>query len=163
MSYKSFYRYIYKENIRGKEKYMIRKNGELFMDCYTLEEALYERDRLENAEWDWDNYVQMPDTINGYIHIDLPPFEKKSTHIYEVPEQWVVRGKGKRQKYYGTYYDYSEAKNVAGIYGANISHKRKAYRVQKTIDGKTISFGRYNTYDDAEKRVVELVNNNWRE
>lgn len=158
MSYKSFYRYISKEN----GKYYIRKDNELYLICNTLPEALYERDRFENVGWEWDNYVQLVDTMNGYIHINLPPFDQREAkHISESRECWIVRGKGKRQKYHGTYYDYEEAKRVARIYNANIQHKSKGYTVHKKINGKSCYFGRYKTLEEAEDRVRELKANNW--
>lgn len=157
MSYDSFYRYIVKKN----DKYWIVKDNEWFMDCETLAEALYERDRLEATGWEWDNYVQLPDTINGYIHIDLPPFTKQSSHINRDRECWVVRGHGKSQKYYGTYYTREEAEKVARIYDANISHKRSYYRIQKRINGRTKYFGRFSTYEEAEERVKLLEKNDW--
>ena len=158
MEYSSFYRYIYEE----KGKYYIRKDNELYLICNTLADALYERDRFENVDWDWDKYVLLEDTMNGYIHISLPPFNKKSDHITLDRECWVVRGHGKRQKYYGTYYTRKEAEKVARIYDANITHKRMAYRIQKRINGTTKYFGRFSSYEDALKRVKELEENDWR-
>ena len=158
MAYSSFYRYIYFE----KDKYWIIKDNERWMDCKTLPEALYERDRLENAEWNWDKYVQLPHTMNGYIHISLPPFDRNVSYINVDRECWVARGHGKRQKYYGTYYTEEEALNVARIYNANISHKNKAYRIQKRIGGRTRYFGRFKTYEEAEERVNELIDIDWK-
>lgn len=115
------------------------------------------------VDWDWDKFVQLVDTINSYIHIDLPPFERKSSYIYHDKEHWVVRSKGgsKKRKWYGTYYSLEEAKKVARIYNGNITHIKEAYRVQRRIDGKNVYFGRYPTYDDALKRVEELESNDW--
>lgn len=158
MSYDSFYRYIYK---RG-EKYYIKKDNEQYLICNTLEDALYERDRFEAVDWNWDDYVQLVDTINNYIHIDLPPFERKSDYIYLDRECWIVRGHGRRRKYYGTYYTKEEAETVRKIYRANMTHKNEGYKVQKTINGKNIYFGRFSTYEEAEERVKELEEKDWR-
>ena len=75
--YEGFYRHIVK---RG-DKYWLQKDGEYYMDCKTLAEALYERDRMVSVDWNWDKYVQLPHTPNNYIHIDLPPFNHKATYI----------------------------------------------------------------------------------
>lgn len=158
MSYKGFYRYIVFE----KGSYHIVKDNERYGSYRRLEDALYERDRLIAVDWDWDLSMELPETPNNYIHIDLPPFDHMPTNITVDKEHWVVRGKGKEQRYYGRYYDYDEAKRVAMIYNANISHKKEAFRVQKRIKGKTHYFGRYPTMEKAQARVKELEANNWR-
>ena len=157
MSYASFYRYIYKYG----DKYWIIKDNERYVDCKTLAEALYERDRFEGVGWDWDKYVQLPHTINGYIHISLPPFEHKSRYIYHKKERWMVRGKGKRCKYYGTYHSVEEAEEVARIYNANISYLPETYGVRKRINGELKHFGTYATREEAEAKVNEMIKVNW--
>lgn len=155
--YSSFYRYIYERN----GSYEIIKDNEKYGTYNTLADALYERDRLEAVDWDWDLSMELPETINGYIHIQLPPYNHKGSNITYDKEHWVVRGKGRRAKYYGTYYTEEEAKKVALIYNAKISHRNSAYRVQRRVDGKTTYFGRYKTYEEAEERVKELEKNGW--
>ena len=157
MSYESFYRYIHQ---RGNS-YEIVKGGEKFGTYRTLADALYERDRLIAVDWDWDLSMELPETINGYIHIKLPPFTH-TTHITHDSECWVVRNRGRKQEYRGTYYTEEEAKEVARIYNASISHKNEAFRVQKRINGTTVYFGRYKTYEEAKKRVKELERNGWK-
>lgn len=157
MTYSSFYRFIKKEN----DKYRIMYNGEDYGTYENLAEALYDRDRLINVGWDWDKFCEMEETINGYIHIQLPPFAHESSYITIDSECWVVRNKGKDQKYRGTYYSEEEAKKVAMIYDANIAHKKKRYRVQRRINGKTKYFGRYKTYEEAQRRVEELEECDW--
>lgn len=157
MAYESFYRYIIEEN----GSYCIKKGNEKYGTYSTIEDALYERDRLIAVDWDWDKSMELPETVNGYIHIDLPPFEHKSTFITKDNECWVVRNKGKEQKYRGTYRTEEEAKQVAKIYNANISHKKEAYRVQKRINGRTKYFGRFKTLEEAENRVKELKECGW--
>ena len=158
MSYEGFYRHIVFENNR----YHVVKGNERYGSYRRLEDALYERDRLIAVDWDWDLSLELPETPNNYIHINLPPFNHQPTHITVDNEHWVVREKGKEQKYRGRYHTFEEAKRVAMIYSANISHKNKAYRVQKRINGKTKYFGRYPTLEQAERRVKELEANNWR-
>ena len=157
MKYKSFYRHI----VKVGNSYAIQRKGEKYGTYSTLADALYERDRLMAVDWDWDKSMELPETINGYIHIDLPPFEHKSSYITEDKECWVVRNKGKHQKYRGTYYTEEEAVNVARIYNGTISHKKKAYRVQKRINGRTRYFGRFKTYEEAESKVKELERSDW--
>lgn len=156
MSYEGFYRYI----VEDGKGYAIMKNNEKYGSYRTLEDALYERDRLIAVGWDWDLSMELPETPNNYKHIELPPFEH-SSYITVDSEHWVVREKGKEQRYRGRYYTEEEAKTVAMIYRANISHKKKAFRVQKRINGKTVYFGRYKTRKEAEERVEELKQNGW--
>lgn len=158
MSYKGFYRHIVFEN----DRYHVVKDNERYGSYKRVEDALYERDRLMAVDWDWDLSMELPETNNNYIHIKLPPFDHLPTNITVDNECWVVRDKGKEQRYRGRYYTYEEAKKVAMIYSANISHKRKAYRVQKRIKGKTCYFGRYPTLEKAQERVKQLEANNWR-
>ena len=157
MNYSSFYRFIKKEN----DKYRIMYKGEDYGSYDNLAEALYDRDRLINVGWDWDKFCEMEETINGYIHIQLPPFNHEPSYITEDKECWVVRNKGKDQKYCGTYYSEEEAKEVAKIYDANIAHKKKWYRIQRRIKGKTKYFGRFRTYEEAQRRVEELEECDW--
>lgn len=157
VSYQSFYRNIYGEH----GKYWLIKNGERFIDCKTLAEALYERDRFESIGWDWDKYVQLAHTPNNYIHIDLPPFEHDASYITHERQCWTVNGPGRRQKYYGTYATLEEAEKVARIYNARVYIKREAYSVRRKIDGKMRYFGRYPTREEAEQRVKELKECDW--
>ena len=154
MGYGGFYRYISKE----KGKYVIRKNGEMYAICNTPAEALYERDRLINANWDWELYVEMPDTVNGYIHISLPPFEHKASYITHIKEYWTVVSKGANPKYYGCYHTKEEAERVRLMYNGRICHRNEVWRVRKKIDGKIKTFGNFKTREEAEKKVRELEN-----
>ena len=158
MSYRSFYRYIYEK----KNRYVIRKGDEEFGRFTRLADALYERDRLMAVDWDWDKLSEMPETPNNYLHIKLPPFNHKGQYITHDKEHWVVRGYGRRQRHYGTYFSKEEAELVAKIYYANVAHRNEAYRVQKRVNGKTTYFGRYKTREEAEERVRELEENGWK-
>lgn len=157
MSYKSFYRNIVK---RG-DKYWIQHNSEYYIDCKTLAEALYERDRLMSVEWDWDLYLQLPNTPNGYIHIDLPPFDHSPTYITHIKEHWIVVSKGANPRYYGIYYTKEEANKVRMIYNGRIMHKKAKWKVQRKINHKTKYFGTYYTKEEAEERVKELEKKGW--
>ena len=157
MSYKGFYKYI----IKVGDHYQIIKGNEKFGTYNRLADALYERDRFIAVDWDWDKYVELADTINGYIHIDLPPFNHQPSYIWETKEYWMVRGKGAEQRYYGSYQSLDEAKKVALIYNANITHQPRKFSVRKRIDGKTRFFGYYRTREEAEERVKELMESDW--
>lgn len=161
MRYGGFYRHIYQE-VDGNG-FTIKKNNEKYGTYNTLADALYERDRLIRVDWDVDKWCELPDTINGYIHIDLPPFEHtNASYIALDKEHWEVRGKGSGYRYYGTYYDEDEAKYVAMVYDGRIVHYTDKYRVQRKIDGKTVYFGKYNTIEEARARVEELNENGWK-
>ena len=157
MGFKGFYRHI----IKNGDKYRIKKGNEFFLECKSLEEALYERDRFENVDWNWDLYVQLPDTINGYIHITLPPFTHQPSYITEESEHWMVREKGADLRYRGTYSSFEDARKVAIMYNANITHKPKTYAVKKNINGKRKFYGRYKTREEAEERVKQLEECDW--
>lgn len=158
MSYHGFYRNIVK---RG-DKYWVRKGDEYFVDCYTLAEALYERDRLMGVNWDWNLYLNLPQTPNNYIHIDLPPFHPQTaSYITHINEYWTVLSKGANPKYYGCYHSKEEAEKVRRIYNGRMSHRKAVWRVQRKIKGKNRHFGRYNTKEEAEERVRQLNENGW--
>lgn len=114
------------------------------------------------VDWDLDLSMELPETINGYIHITLPPFDHKPSYISCISEHWRVYGKGKIRKYLGKYPTLEEAKKVAMIYNANISHIRKRYEVRRTINHKKVYFGQYKTYEEAQRRVEELEKNGWK-
>lgn len=152
MSFGGFYRYISYEN----GKYLIRKGNEHFGEFKTVEEALYERDRLIGCDWDWETYVQLPDTINGYIHIDLPPFEHNASYITHIKEYWTVISKGANPKYYGCYHSLDEAERVRRIYNGRLSHRKEVWRVRRKINGKIKHFGNFKTREEAEEKVKEL-------
>lgn len=156
--YKGFYRHIVK---RG-DKYWVRKGSEYYTDCNTLAEALYERDRLMSVDWDWDLYLQLPQTMNGYIHIDLPPFKHQPSYITHIKEYWTVMSKGRNPRYYGSYCSSEEAQKVCRIYKGRITHRGEKWKVIRKIDGKNKTFGFYKTREDAEKRVRELERNGWK-
>ena len=154
----NFYRFIFLID----RLYYIIKNGENYGGYKRLEDALYERDSLITVDWDWDLSMELPETQNPYEQINLPPFHHNPTHITVDNECWVVRGTGREQKYYGRFLSEEEAIKVARLHNANVSHKNKAYMVQKRIDGRTRYFGRYKTLSEAQERVKQLEKTEWR-
>ena len=141
--------------------YQIIRNNEKYGTYSTLADALYERDRLIAVDWDWDLAMELAETINAYIHIDLPPFGHEPTNIVEESAHYIVRGKGAKQKYYGTYKTKEEAEKVAMIYNAKINYRPTMFSVKKKKNGKETFYGRYKTREEAERRVEELKKNGW--
>ena len=113
-----FYRHIYKH----PSGYRIIYKGEDYGFYEELPDALYDRDRLEQVDWDVDLWLEMAETPNFYKSMVLPSFKKNNSYIRHIPERW---------------------------------------RVEKRINGKVLYFGSYGTKEDAEKRVIELIENNW--
>jgi hypothetical protein len=157
MNTEDFYRYISFQN----GLYYVMKDKESYGAYRNVCDALYERDRLMAVDWDWELSMEIPEIPNKYYHTKLPPFSHTPLHISIDNECWVVRGKGREQKHYGTFFTEEEAKDVARLHSANIAHKNKAYRVQRRINGKTKYFGRFKTLDEAKKRVEWLNQNGW--
>ena len=157
MSYGGFYRNIYK----NKNKWWVVRNGEWLLECDTLADALYERDRMVQAEWNWENYVHMPVTPNGYKHITLPPFGHDASYITHINEYWTVLSRGRNPRYYGNYHTIDEAEKVRRIYNGRMIHSREKWRVQRKMDGKLKYYGTYDTRDKAEERVKELEEKGW--
>lgn len=107
MKNKLFYRYI---NKHGKG-YQIRKDGEHYGWYEDLPDCLYDRDRLEQCDWDIQTWTELPEVPNPYKHMELPPFEKrKASYITHIPERWRVQKviKGKLVTF-GTYDNYEDA------------------------------------------------------
>lgn len=142
--------------------YVIRKGNDSYGQFKTIEDALFERDRLVGVNWDIDAWCELPDTPNNYIHIDLPPFEHKARYIVFDKEHWIVMGKGRKYRYYGTYYSKEEALTVCRIYDGRIIHYDDRYRIQKRVNGKNMTFGYFDTYEEAEERLKVLKENGWK-
>lgn len=153
MGYDGFYRYIYKT----KNGYRVMKDGETYGTYDSLAEALYERDRFIAVDWDWGEYVYLQDTINGYIHINLPPFHHDAKYVALERESWIVCAKGSKYKYYGLYHNKEEAEKVALIYNARISHRNPKWKVQR--NGKT--YGYFKTEEAAIEFRDELIECGW--
>ena len=103
----SFYRNITKRD----DGYQIRKNGEHFGFYHRIEDALFDRDRFEQSDWDMDTFVQLAEIPNPYEHMDLPPFdERKYKYIQHIPEKWRVQRRiNKKLCYFGTFDSLEEA------------------------------------------------------
>lgn len=104
---KAFYRYI----IRRNKGYQILKNNEHYGWYENIEDALFDRDRLEQCDWNFSVFVELPEIPNPYSHMTLPPFEKaKSTYIQHLPEKWrVLKRIDGKMCYFGTFDSFEEA------------------------------------------------------
>lgn len=101
MKNKLFYRNI----TRRGNGYQVRYQGEHYGWYPDLPTALFDRDRLEQCDWDMAVFVELPEIPNPYEHMELPPFdEKKASYIQHLPEKWRIqkRIQGKLC-YFGTF------------------------------------------------------------
>ena len=107
MKDKAFYRYIYRHGLG----YRILKDNEHFGWYDRIEDALYDRDRLEQVDWDIQTWTELPETPNPYEHMNLPPYEEsKSTYITHIPEKWRVQKRiDGKMSYFGSYDTFEEA------------------------------------------------------
>ena len=104
----TFYRYIYKRN----NGYQIEYQHEHYGWYDDLATALYDRDRLEQVDWDMSVFVELPELpVNPYEHMRLPPFEKNGEHIVCIPAHYrIQRRVNGKMKYYGTFKTLDEAR-----------------------------------------------------
>lgn len=103
---KEFYRHIYHQG----NGYRIIYHGEHYGWYDDLPTCLYDRDRLEQAEWDIQTWAEMPEVPNPYEHITLPPFEKSDRYIQYIPARYrVSRRIDGKVRYYGEYETLEEA------------------------------------------------------
>lgn len=84
---KNFYRYIYESN----DGYAIKKDNEHYGWYDDVRWALYDRDMLEQVDWDMSVFVELPEYPNPYLHMKLPEFKKSFEYITHVPERFIVR------------------------------------------------------------------------
>ena len=104
-----FYRYIHQHH----NGYQIRKDGIHYGWYDNIYDALFDRDRLEQCQWDLEEFVWLPERPNKYLGIPLPPRELDRYRQYIYPSahggfriQKTINGK---VKYFGTYKSLDEA------------------------------------------------------
>lgn len=107
MKNKAFYRNIQRRGLG----YQLRKNGEHYGWYDNLADALFDRDRLEQCDWDMSVFVELPEIPNPYEHMDLPPYnDAKATFITHLPERWRIQKRiNGKMCYFGTYDSFEEA------------------------------------------------------
>ena len=125
---KHLYRYIIK---RGNS-YTIRRQRKYYGTYGKLENAMLERDLLEDVNWDVAALINLPSVVNNrYFEWDLPPFPTLPRNdVYGLPK-YITRG------------------------------SKGNYRVQKLLDGKVCSFGTYSRLEDAVNVRDELIRVGW--
>lgn len=103
-----FYRYISKQG----EGYQIRKNGIHYGYYDDIRDALFDRDTLEECDWDIEEWVWMPPKENPYQHIRLPPKELDTWRQYVYVGGkgfWIQKSINGEVKYFGSYKTLDEA------------------------------------------------------
>lgn len=105
---KNFYRYIYPKH----NGYQIIKNNTYYGWYDDIRWALYDRDRLEDCNWDYEEFVWLPETENKYLSMRLPPKECNNWRQYVYPNKKsfrVVKRIDGVLKCFGTYKTLDEA------------------------------------------------------
>lgn len=159
--YKEGNLFVIKKEIEGK---MIT-----FGSFDTLEEAIVERDELEEYGWPY-----LPDEPE-----EKPTEEEYGQYISKRDGKFVVsrviRGK---EKIFGEFYSLDLAKDYKyklienawdesfrtkniGPYGKFISKEGKRFVITRTIKGKVTRFGSYSTLDEAINAREKLIDDNW--
>lgn len=103
-----FYRYI----IRRHNGFQIQYKNEHYGWYDNIYDALFDRDRLEECNWDLEEFVWLPEKQNPYKNIQLPPKEvdnymqyiSRNGKKFRITKQ--INGK---QKHFGTYKTLDEA------------------------------------------------------
>ena len=106
-----FYRYI----IKTEYGYEIKKGNEKFGSYRKLTDALYERDRLIKADWNWDDVLQLEETPNHYENMELPKFVHEMSYIHRSATSFEVYLDGKFKGRFNTKRDaYAFADEIGG-------------------------------------------------
>ena len=102
-----FYRNITRRGLG----WQLRHNDEHMGWYDRIEDALFDRDRLEQCDWDMSVFVELPEIPNPYDHMKLPRYEeRKITFIQHLPERWRVQKRiDGKMCYFGTYESFEEA------------------------------------------------------
>lgn len=104
---KSFYRFIYK---RGG-MYQLQYKNEHYGFYERVEDALFDRDRLEQVDWDFELFCELPEIPNPYYHMELPDYEHDSTYITFIPAKYRVMKKiNGKTRVFGDYSSLEDAR-----------------------------------------------------
>ena len=156
MSVGKFYKYI----VKNGSNYKIQKDNESYGTYSKLSDALYERDRLIKADWNWDDSLQLEETENHYERMNLPRFIHEFSYIFKKVQKFkIMDGNGREQISFNTKKD---AYNYAETTGGTVVETEVVYRVMKKINGKLEYFGQFKTIDEAKKKRDELIKNGWK-
>lgn len=151
----NFYKYIREHG----EGYQIIKDNETYGTYSKLSDALYERDRLIKANWDWETCVQLEESENFYEKMKLPRFIHEYSYIYKRYNTFLVYV-GEEMK--GRFNNKSDAFEFAEEVGGKVYMTNPTYRVQKSINGKQKSFGYFKTLEEAKKERDRLIKRGWK-
>ena len=149
-----FYKYI----VKSGNGYSIKKGNERYGNYSRLSDALYERDRLIKANWDWDTLVEMEETENFYEKMNLPRFIHEYSYINRVVQRYKIYKDG---FYRGSFNNKQDAYAYAEMIGGEIEESSVVYKVVKKINGKQKVFGNYKTIEEAVKRRDEMIKKGW--
>ncbi len=104
---KAFYRYIYKRN----DGYQLQYKNEHYGFYNRLEDALFDRDRFEQVDWDMEVFVQLPEIPNPYEHMKLPDFNHDADYISIIPTSYkVFKWIDGKSRYFGSYKTLEDAR-----------------------------------------------------
>jgi len=149
---------LYKYIRRNKSGYVIVKDNEDYGSYSRLSDALYERDRLVKADWDWDALMELAETDNPYEKIHLPMFIHEYSYIYRKPQSYMICKDG---ECWGTTNGKQRAYKLAESIGGEVVEKNVVYIIKKKINGVSKYFGSFKTLEEAKKRKDELVEKGW--
>lgn len=108
----NFYKHIY----RAGDNFRIIKNGVHYGWFDNVRDALYERDRLIECDWDLVEWVYLEETHNPYSDIILPPFDSNIKHLKQyisfdsINNVWKIRKSiNGKQKNFGNFIKLNDA------------------------------------------------------
>ena len=103
-----FYRYIYPHH----NGYQIKKDNIHYGWYDDIRWALFDRDRLEAVNWDFEEFVWLPEKDNQYLTMRLPPREldRWRQYVYVSTKGFRIQKKINGElKYFGTFKTLDEA------------------------------------------------------
>lgn len=103
-----FYRYIYPHH----NGYQIKKDNIHYGWYDDIRWALFDRDRLESVNWDFEEFVWLPERDNPYLTMKLPPREldRWRQYVYVSTKGFRIQKKiNGKLKYFGTFKTLDEA------------------------------------------------------
>lgn len=150
---------LYKYIVKNGNGFKIQKDNEAFGTYSSLTDALYERDRLVKANWDWDDALQLEETDNFYEDMTLPKFVHEYSYVSRIVQKYNVYKDG---KYYCSFRNKTKAFDYAESIGGEVVESNITYRIIKRIKGKQVYFGQYPTLEEAKKKRDELIKNGWK-
>lgn len=87
------------------------KNNEHYGWYPDLPTALFDRDRLEQCDWNFSIFVELPEIPNPYKHMELPSFEHDTSYITIVPTRFrVTKRIDGKLRYFGEFKTLDEAR-----------------------------------------------------